>query len=153
MARFEYKSDRCGNGCSTVYRAKGQNRSAPRGKAALGRVCFRDDAPTRDTRWEATVADRVGYGPTKDVAVSAATAGRVADPAPDLITLAAVTAYTGIPRRTLNDWVRDGYLKCRSLTRTHLVTCRDVRAAAGRVFGGRHVTRSQQCPCGPNEGA
>jgi hypothetical protein len=149
MPRFEYKSDRCGNGCSTVYRAKGENRTAPRGKAALGRVCFRDDAATRDERWEAKVAHNVGYGRTKDVAVSAALTDEPVGVS--LWTLQEVESMTGIPARTMRDWIKAGYLKSWSDCRTKLVTCRAVWHAAAAVIGGKHSERARKCPCDSQE--
>lgn len=154
MARFWFKSDRdggrcTGNGCSTVYAPPGQTRTKPRGKASLGRVCYRDGV-ARNAQWEATVAGTTGYGPTKSEAVRDALKD---DPAGVVLwTLQEVHRMTGIPIRTMRDWVRHGHLTSRSDNHTYLVTCGDIRRAADTVMGGTHSGRAQRCPCDANEG-
>jgi hypothetical protein len=155
MARgYSYKSDRNGNGCSTVYRPRGENRTKPRGKAALGRVCYRDDAANRDTRWVAQVTPvpgtepARGYGATRNAAVAEAleSASVTTSGKDRVLTITEVAALTGIPRRTLAWWVERGHLLSLGFRhRVHLVRCDDVREAARKVQRQAHVRHADRC--------
>lgn len=154
VARFWFKSERrsgrcTGSGCSTVYAPPGQNHIQPKGKASLGRVCYRDGAP-RDRQWEAVVSGTTGYGPTKSEAVRDAL--RDAPIGVSLWTTKEVASMTGIPVRTLRYWVKAGYLKSWGDGHAILVTCGEVQEAARSIVRGKHGDVAQRCPCDAQEG-
>lgn len=146
MPRFNYVADRKNWGCSKVYFPR---RNKIRGKARLGDVCFRE----ADQVWHAQVTpsmgmERVsGYGATRDLAVGDALGKRVVRvPAVNpLYTLREVCEMTGIPRRTLTNWVTRGWLQDHSLTSVKLVTCDGVKAAAEKAHTIQNREDAQKC--------
>lgn len=144
MTQYTYRTLRNKLGCSRVYPRQS---TQTRGKRSLGEVCWKGE------QYQAQVAvtpgaDVVtGLGRTRDKAVGDALASTAAHlpPTHPLRTLREVADMTGIPLRTLTNWVARGWIKDRSQTSIHQVRCVDVRAAARISPVSQHYEGAKKC--------